>query len=149
MARAAAVVDEVEEDQGGGSLAVELGNRVAALRAERGWSQVELAERLGANRLSVMHIEAGRRLPRVERLLGLADAFGVSTDALLGRSVVVGEQQAWAALLAMMGSDGSNWFKGRDEITELATDLSLEFAHRVWQIVRAMAQEGAKKAAAS
>ncbi len=54
-------------------------NRIRALRAERFWSQGEVASRLGVSRQTVNAIEAGRAEP------GLALAFRIAR--LFGRSV--------------------------------------------------------------
>ncbi len=65
-------------------LAVELGNRIRELRAERGWSQRELARRIGAASKSVIsYYELGERFPSYESLIRLSDAFFVTTDYLL------------------------------------------------------------------
>ena len=65
-------------------LAVELGNRIRQLRAERGWSQRELARRVGVSSKSVIsYYELGERFPSYEVLIKLANVFGVTTDYLL------------------------------------------------------------------
>jgi putative transcriptional regulator len=52
-------------------------NRLRVLRAERGWSQLDLAEKLGVSRQSVNAIETGKFDPslpvafRISRLFGL------------------------------------------------------------------------------
>src|SRR5438067_12631468 len=48
----------------------ELGRRVASFRTALGWTQQELADRLGVSRVAVSHIEAGLREPG-ERTVGL------------------------------------------------------------------------------
>ena len=40
-------------------MAVSFGRRVARLRADLGWTQQELADRLGASRVAVSHLESG------------------------------------------------------------------------------------------
>ena len=55
-----------------------MNNRLRVLRAERGWSQADLADRLGVSRQSVNAIETGKYDPslplafRVARLFELA-----------------------------------------------------------------------------
>lgn len=49
-------------------------------------SQSELAERAGLQPSAVSHFETGRRSPSFDNLKRLADALGVTTDYLLGRS---------------------------------------------------------------
>src|SRR5688572_11380530 len=41
---------------------INLGQRIAQLRAELGWTQQELAERLGISRVALSHIEAAGML---------------------------------------------------------------------------------------
>ena len=60
-----------------------LSEKIAGLRRREGWSQEELAERLGVSRQSVSKWESGAAQPDVERVLALSDVFGVSTDYLL------------------------------------------------------------------
>ena len=50
-------------------------NRLRVLRAERGWSQAELAERLGVSRQTVNAIETGRYDPSLPLAFGLARLF--------------------------------------------------------------------------
>ncbi|MDO4866416.1 MAG: helix-turn-helix transcriptional regulator [Clostridia bacterium] len=60
-----------------------LSEKIAGLRRREGWSQEELAERLGVSRQSVSKWESGTAQPDIERVLALSDTFGVSTDYLL------------------------------------------------------------------
>ena len=65
-------------------LAVALGERIRELRNGRGWSQRELARKVGAASKSVIsYYELGERFPSYETLIRLADVFNVSTDFLL------------------------------------------------------------------
>ena len=52
-----------------------LGRRVAALRAGLGWTQQELADRLGVSRVAVSHIEANLRDPGERTVTLLAGLF--------------------------------------------------------------------------
>jgi putative transcriptional regulator len=51
-------------------------NRLRVLRAERKWSQAELAERLGVSRQTVNAIETGRYDPSLPLAFGIARVFG-------------------------------------------------------------------------
>lgn len=51
-------------------------NRLRELRAEQGWSQADLAERLGVSRQSVNAIETGRFDPSLPLAFKLAKLFG-------------------------------------------------------------------------
>lgn len=50
-------------------------NCLAALRAERGWSQAALAERLGVSRQTVISIERGRFDPSLPLAFRIAATF--------------------------------------------------------------------------
>ena len=63
-----------------------LGAKVRGLRTERGMSQTELARAIGLSDHSrgyVSEIESGKKIPPPEKILALAELFGVSTDYLL------------------------------------------------------------------
>ena len=60
-----------------------LGMRVAILRISKGWSQAELARRIGVSASAVGMYEQGRREPSLDLLVRLAREFGVTTDYLL------------------------------------------------------------------
>jgi putative transcriptional regulator len=51
-------------------------NTVRSLRTERGWTQAELAEKLGVSRNSVNAIETGRYEPSLGLALKIARLFG-------------------------------------------------------------------------
>ncbi|MBL8549168.1 MAG: helix-turn-helix transcriptional regulator [Hyphomonadaceae bacterium] len=51
-------------------------NVLRALRAERNWSQAELAERLGVSRQSVNAIETGKYDPSLPLAFRIARLFG-------------------------------------------------------------------------
>ena len=57
-------------------------NRLKALRAERGWSQAELAERLDVSRQSVNAIEIGKYDPSLPLAFRIARLFGQSIEAI-------------------------------------------------------------------
>lgn len=57
-------------------------NRLKALRAERGWSQSDLAERLGVSRQSVNAIETGRYDPSLPLAFAIARVFGLAIEAI-------------------------------------------------------------------
>lgn len=60
-----------------------LADRIIELRKKKGWSQEELAEMIDVTRQSVSKWESGQSLPDLDKILKLADIFGVSTDYLL------------------------------------------------------------------
>lgn len=63
---------------------VVLGARVKQLRKERGWSQEELAEAVGAaGAHQISRYENGQTTPSTETVIKLAEVFDVSLDYLL------------------------------------------------------------------
>ncbi|HCK4324302.1 TPA: helix-turn-helix transcriptional regulator [Pseudomonas aeruginosa] len=57
-------------------------NRVRELRAERGWSQAELARKLEVSRQTVNAIETGRYDPSLPLAFKLARVFGLAIEAI-------------------------------------------------------------------
>jgi len=55
-------------------------NRLRVLRAERGWSQGDLAERLEVSRQSVNAIETGRYDPSLPLAFRIAELFGIAIE---------------------------------------------------------------------
>ena len=60
-------------------------NRLKVLRAERGWSQQDLAERLDVSRQSVNAIETGRYDPSLPLAFRIADLFGMAIEDIFQR----------------------------------------------------------------
>lgn len=60
-----------------------LGEKLQKLRRARGWTQEQLAERLGVSRQSLSKWESDGALPDTANVIALADLFGVTTDYLL------------------------------------------------------------------
>ncbi|MBQ9535081.1 MAG: helix-turn-helix transcriptional regulator [Clostridia bacterium] len=58
--------------------------RIKVLREQRGYTQTELAKRLGITRSSVNAWEMGISVPSTQYIVELAGIFKVSTDYLLG-----------------------------------------------------------------
>ncbi|MCB6416065.1 helix-turn-helix domain-containing protein [Faecalimonas umbilicata] len=57
---------------------------IKALRSSNGWTQSELAKKLGITRSSVNAWEMGISVPSTAYIVELAQLFHVSTDFLLG-----------------------------------------------------------------
>jgi putative transcriptional regulator len=55
-------------------------NRLRVLRAERGWSQADLAEKLEVSRQSVNAIETGKYDPSLPLAFKIARLFGKMID---------------------------------------------------------------------
>ena len=61
-----------------------LGQRIGELRNAFGWSQVDLAKRLGVAKQTVSNWENENIQPSVEMLVRLAKLFGVTTSTFDG-----------------------------------------------------------------
>jgi putative transcriptional regulator len=60
----------------------EVKNRLRLLRAERGWSQQELAERAGVSRQTINSIEAERYDPSLPLAFKLGKVFGLAVESM-------------------------------------------------------------------
>lgn len=57
-------------------------NRLRVLRAEREWSQAELAERLGVSRQTVNAVETGKYDPSLPLAFRIARVFDLSIEGV-------------------------------------------------------------------
>jgi len=60
-----------------------IGDKILNLRKARGWSQEEMADRVGVSRQAVSRWEAGSAKPDADKIVDICDLFGVSADYLL------------------------------------------------------------------
>ena len=60
-------------------------NRLKVLRAERSWSQQELADRIGVSRQSVNAIETGRYDPSLPLAFTIAETFDCAIEDIFCR----------------------------------------------------------------
>lgn len=60
----------------------EMKNRLKVLRAERNWSQAELAERLDVSRQAVNAIETGKYDPSLPLAFKIARLFGFAIEEI-------------------------------------------------------------------
>lgn len=63
-----------------------MNNRLKVLRAERNWSQQDLADRLGVSRQSVNAIETGRYDPSLPLAFTIAELFDLPIEAIFLRN---------------------------------------------------------------
>lgn len=66
----------------------DLPQRLKALRVQYGFSQKQVAEKIGVSPSIVSGYETGERTPSTEVLLSLSYLYNVSTDYLLGKQPV-------------------------------------------------------------
>ena len=60
-----------------------LADKIVSLRKKAGWSQEELAEKLGVTRQSVSKWEGAQSVPDMDKVVTMSRLFGVTTDYLL------------------------------------------------------------------
>lgn len=60
-----------------------LADKIINLRKKNGWSQEELAEKLGVTRQSISKYEGVQSIPDLDKILKLSEIFGVTTDYLI------------------------------------------------------------------
>ena len=61
-----------------------LNKRITELRMSFGWTQVQLAQKLGITKQTVSNWENDNIQPSIDMLVKLSKIFNVSTDYLLG-----------------------------------------------------------------
>ena len=83
-------------------------NRIKELRQQKGWSQVDLADRLKVGKNTISRYESEKRQLDPDTILRLCDLFGVTADYLLGRSEIPTPQisgEEWRLLAAWRQAD--------------------------------------------
>lgn len=60
----------------------ELGNRIRALREQKGWSQQQLADQIDKERQSISRIELGQINPSYLQLRAIAAGLGIDVSNL-------------------------------------------------------------------
>lgn len=74
-----------------------LADKIMEERKRNGWSQEELANKLGVSRQAVSKWESAGTIPDLQRILQMADLFGVSTDYLLKDELEQNEVQEFVS----------------------------------------------------
>ncbi len=64
-----------------------LADKIMTLRKKKGWSQEELADKLGISRQSVSKWESSASIPELDKIVQMSSLFGVSTDYLLKEEI--------------------------------------------------------------
>ncbi len=64
---------------------IRLGRKVRKLRMQRGWTQVEMAEKLGLDRSYLADVERGKRNISVLNLELIAEGLGLSLSQLFSK----------------------------------------------------------------
>ena len=95
-----------------------LGQRLAALRADRGWTQQQLAERLGISRVAVSHLETDLNTPGERTVALLAGLFRTEPhDLVAGTSYPLAKSDRLPLVVA-------RWTEVEHQLALLANDLA-------------------------
>lgn len=79
----------------GSKLGVTLGANISERRKKLGWTQAELAERIGVDTETVSRFERGSNLPSLQRLEKLADVLKLPLYRLVAASSPRADDQAF------------------------------------------------------
>ena len=79
-----------------------LGERTRRLRREKGWTQGELARRVGIKPSRISKYENGTYQPNLATVKAIADALGTTTDHLLGCQTETGSDAQLKNLLSRL-----------------------------------------------
>lgn len=101
--------------------------RMVQLRKRKGWTQGDLAERVGVEQPTVQRWERGQREPKFEQLFKIAEVLGVDAATLLSKDAITplgptlyikGEVQAglWRPAIELPEADWIT-FTGRADVT--------------------------------
>ncbi len=94
-----------------------LGQRISVLRAERGWTQQQLADRLGISRVAVSHLETDLNTPSERTVAILAGLFRVEPhDLVAGTSYPMAKADRLPLVVA-------RWTEVEHQLALLARDL--------------------------
>ena len=85
---------------------MEIPQRIQESRKKKGISQEQLAEVLGVSRQAVSKWESGQAMPELDKVIGMSEYFGVSTDWLLRGVEPAGDPHAGR------GKPGREWIAG-------------------------------------
>ena len=60
-----------------------MNGNIRLLRERKGWTQKQLARRVGVHPITIAKYETGAQTPRITTLMKIAKVFGVSAGVLL------------------------------------------------------------------
>lgn len=64
-----------------------IGEKIKQQREHKGYTQEEVAKRVGVSKQYIGQIENGLKVPPLSIVIGIADMFHCSIDGLVGRNV--------------------------------------------------------------
>lgn len=102
-----------------------LADKIINERKRNGWSQEELADKLGVSRQSVSKWEGAQSVPDIQKILQMAEIFGVSTDYLL-------KDEIEATEVAVVVDEDTDSEAIRVSMEEANEYIELEKKHSPW-----------------
>ena len=111
-----------------------LADKIINERKKNGWSQEELAEQLSVSRQSISKWEGAQAIPDIQKIIKMAELFGVSTDYLLKDELEPeGMADSAGSFNAGEGSEGTIrvTMEEANEYLELEADLTPRRANLV------------------
>ncbi|TYC48797.1 XRE family transcriptional regulator [Weissella muntiaci] len=96
--------------------------RIRELRQKRSMTLQDLAfevtDRLNkeVSSVSITYYESGKRDPKIETLIAIADVFGVTTDYLLGKSNFVRSKDISMEIRIVQSGNGYVLINGKNEV---------------------------------
>ena len=113
-----------------------LSEKIMNLRKKSGWSQEELAERLGISRQSVSKWETGDSIPDIDKIIRMSELWNVSTDYLLKEDAFVQEEMPAQEAVGDQSGDVDTYreFSG-------SSDQNAEQDQKTWQRRRQVSRE--------
>lgn len=100
-----------------------LAEKIINLRKKNGWSQEELAEKLGVTRQSISKYEGAQSIPDLDKILKLSEIFGVTTDYLIKDEL---EEEEYAP---------SQMYENESESDRSVHKVTMEMANEYLQII--------------
>ena len=100
-----------------------LADKIINLRKKNGWSQEELAEKLGVTRQSISKYEGAQSIPDLDKILKLSEIFGVTIDYLIKDEL---EEEEYAA---------SQMQENESESDRSVHKVTMEMANEYLQII--------------
>lgn len=100
-----------------------LAEKIINLRKKNGWSQEELAEKLGVTRQSISKYEGAQSIPDLDKILKLSEIFGVTTDYLIKDEL---EEEEYAP---------SQMHENESESDRIVHKVTMEMANEYLQMI--------------
>lgn len=108
-------------------------DKIMEERRRRGWSQEQLADKLGVTRQSVSKWESGSSVPELPKIIQLSDLFGISVDYLVKDAM---DTDLWKESIKYKEKDdaGRGLEEKVEEIHHYLSGYSYTSKRKIWGI---------------